>query len=538
RTHERDFAEAEPALLRLMQERHDWELLIVGFLELGEAWGPYQHRVRRQGFMPYLEMLRVLADCDINIAPLELGDMFCEAKSELKYFEAALVETPTVASPTEPFAAAIEHGVTGFLGADSDQWYDALRRLLQDEALRGEIGRNARYAALERFGIEATVSGAERALIEGKPRERPDPPKERRALSIANLEQRRLKIDWIIPRLIIGGGGHRNILRAAHHLQSFGHDVALHFTSSDDQASQLGSLVRNHFYPFEGSVKAYDGQFRMTDVIFATHWTTVDAALRAQDRTKEIMYFVQDFEPAFAPMGSEYVLAENTYRLGLYCITSGPWCEVMLKRDFQAEADHFRFPVDIDVYKPTPRTKPNTNLVFFAKPEMPRRCFEIGAMALGHVHRARPNVEIIMFGSSKAKEQRVDFPATYLEVVPTIQDLAQMYANADVGLVFSTTNPSLVPYEMMACGCPVVDLRRPGNEVNYGDRTDIAYLADPIPENMAREIVALLDNAEDRAARRSAGLEFVRGFPSEEGMARRIEELIFNRMAQRHSLSL
>ena len=26
----------------------------------------------------------------------------------------------------------------------------------------------------------------------------------------------------------------------------------------------------------------------------------------------EIMYFVQDFEPAFYAMGSEYILAENT----------------------------------------------------------------------------------------------------------------------------------------------------------------------------------------------------------------------------------
>lgn len=58
----------------------------------------------------------------LNIAPLEIN-RFCEAKSELKYFEAALVRVPTVASPTQPFKNAIQHGVNGFLAGDSADWY-------------------------------------------------------------------------------------------------------------------------------------------------------------------------------------------------------------------------------------------------------------------------------------------------------------------------------------------------------------------------------------------------------------------------------
>ena len=66
-------------------------------------------------FVP-LETLPVeLARLDVNLAPLEVGNPFCEAKSELKFFEAALVDVPTVASPTEPYRASIRHGETGFL---------------------------------------------------------------------------------------------------------------------------------------------------------------------------------------------------------------------------------------------------------------------------------------------------------------------------------------------------------------------------------------------------------------------------------------
>jgi glycosyltransferase involved in cell wall biosynthesis len=232
-------------------------------------------------------------------------------------------------------------------------------------------------------------------------------------------------------------------------------------------------------------------------------------------------------------MGTEYVLAENTYRLGLYHITSGPWCETILKRDFHAEADHFQFPVDRSIYYPRQRTKSNRNLVFFAKPEMPRRCFELGIMALREFHRLRPDVEIVMFGSKHASKQSYEFPVTIREIVPTLDDLAQMYSNGDVGLVFSTTNPSLIPYEMMACGLPVVDLDRGDNEVNYASRRDIALLANPLPEVMATEIAALLENSSELAARREKGLEFINSFPSEEGMARKIEQLIHARIGRR-----
>jgi glycosyltransferase involved in cell wall biosynthesis len=242
------------------------------------------------------------------------------------------------------------------------------------------------------------------------------------------------------------------------------------------------------------------------------------------------MYFVQDFEPAFAPMGSEYVLAENTYRLGLYHVTSGRWCERILRSQFGAAADHFRFPIDKHIYFPRPRTVQNKRLVFFAKPEMPRRCFELGALALRQVKNMRPDVEIVMFGSEHAAKQHLDFPVTFVKVVPTLDGLAEMYSNADAGMVFSTTNPSLVPYEMMACGLPVIDLDRSGNEINYDDRRDIALLANPLPDVMARQVVELLDSDGQRQMRSCNGLALAADFPNEEQMARRIESLIINRL--------
>jgi len=524
KTHARDFDQCQAALQAVMKRHPEVVFRLVGLLELDESWIPFAERIERSGFMPALDMLRSLSECDVNLAPLEQGDVFCEGKSELKYFEAALVEVPTIASRTSTYEKAIDVGVTGFLAANPEEWEERIEALVTSLDQRSSMGCAARIAALEDYSSSAA---ADHALIAyGLEKVAPEP---------AKTAKKRIKIGWIVPGLIIGGGGHRNILRAAYFLEQAGHDVRLYFSDTNLTAAELRRLVREHFYPFSGSVQRFEGFAAGEDVLMATHWSTVSLAQSVSSTVGEIMYFVQDFEPAFYPMGSEYILAENTYRKGLYAITSGPWCEYLLKRDYGMEADSFRFPVDPDIYRPDASggKARGKRIIYFAKPEMPRRCFLIGTMALREFHKLRPDYEILFFGSGSAKEHRQDYPVSYLDVVPTLHDLAELYATSALGLVFSTTNPSLVPYEMMACGLPVVDLNRPGNEVNYDGRRDIAFLADPEPAIMARQMAELLEDQPELEQRARNGLDYAMTFPTEQQMAERVEQLILSRLEQR-----
>jgi len=345
------------------------------------------------------------------------------------------------------------------------------------------------------------------------------------------LPAERLRIDWLLNGIDVGGGGTRNILRAAYYLEKFGHDVGLIFNVTGHDADNIQRLVQQHFYPFQGPIKIYDGRFRTADVMIATHWETVAPALAARPAVREVMYFVQDFEPFVAPMSTQYILAENTYRLGLYCICSGAWCSERLRAQFGAAADSFKFPLDQSVYYPRPRQKRNRNVIFFARPEMPRRCYGLGIAMLRELHRLMPDIEIILYGSAMLDASTIDFPATVRGVLPTIDDLAQMYSDADLGIAFGTTNPSLVPYEMMACGLPVVDLARPGAAVNYGNRTDIALLAGPVPQEMASQIRELLGDRAQLHARSEAGRQLVEQFPTEHECASRVESLIVVRLS-------
>jgi hypothetical protein len=57
--------------------------------------------------------------------------------------EAAMVGAPTIASPTDAFQYAIRHGENGWLAGDADAWFEGLRTLAGDDALRERIGKLA-----------------------------------------------------------------------------------------------------------------------------------------------------------------------------------------------------------------------------------------------------------------------------------------------------------------------------------------------------------------------------------------------------------
>jgi glycosyltransferase involved in cell wall biosynthesis len=333
----------------------------------------------------------------------------------------------------------------------------------------------------------------------------------------------RLRIAWLSPTPLPGHGGIRNILRVARHLAAFGHDVHVHFQPCDFGGdAQVAAFATRHYGPSGAAYHCGFGNVAPCDAIVATFWTTAPVAW-AFPHARARFYFVQDYEPLFYPPGSpQHAQAEATYRLGLHHICSGPWCAHVIRTRFGGRADHFRFPVDRSVYRPRPRTLPSPHVAFYARPEAAPRRHDLGVAALALVQRRLPETAISCFGSTPARP--VPFRCRHLGIVPALHALADLYANADVGLAFSTTNPSLVPLEMMACGCPVVDLDNEINRASYP--AEAIRLAAPAPEAVAEAIVSLLQDAEARRRQRQAALAFVRTFPGEEEVGRQVEASI------------
>jgi glycosyltransferase involved in cell wall biosynthesis len=164
RTHQRDFAAAVPAIARILRENPLARLTLFVDSSSGEGvvlanefpeLKDLQDRIEWRGLVKLADLPKELARFTINIAPLESGNEFCEAKSELKFFEAALAGVPTIATPTGPFKRAIIHDVTGLLAANDEAWYDALCALLADPAKRDRMAQAAYHASLAHFGPEA-----------------------------------------------------------------------------------------------------------------------------------------------------------------------------------------------------------------------------------------------------------------------------------------------------------------------------------------------------------------------------------------------
>lgn len=167
-THQRDFAEVAPALCTLLARHPTVHLCLLGHLDLDEFPELAQHapRIECRGIVDFEQLPAELARFDINLAPLQIGNPFCEAKSELKVFEAGAVGVPSIASATEPMRGAILHGRTGLLVNAPADWDLALDRLVQDRGLRQAMGCMARHHALARFGPAARADAVLAALAE------------------------------------------------------------------------------------------------------------------------------------------------------------------------------------------------------------------------------------------------------------------------------------------------------------------------------------------------------------------------------------
>ena len=149
-THAKDFAVAEPGIIKFLQ-MHD--NVILNVVDSG--------RIKFLPMVDFRKLQRLMSEVDINLAPLVEND-FTNCKSELKFFEAAVVETPTIASPTYAFKQAIKDGETGLL-AKPNEWFDKLELLYNHPDKARKIALAAKDYCLKTYHGKAFLTQVERA---------------------------------------------------------------------------------------------------------------------------------------------------------------------------------------------------------------------------------------------------------------------------------------------------------------------------------------------------------------------------------------
>lgn len=151
-THEADFATIARPLAAALKRQPTLGFTLVGSLDLA----PYEDllpaaQVERRPLVEHVNLAHELARFDINLIPLQTANPFCDAKSPLKYFEAALVGIPSVAVANPTYEELIRHGENGLLAHSQEEWAENIALLASDAALRMRQAALAREECMARF---------------------------------------------------------------------------------------------------------------------------------------------------------------------------------------------------------------------------------------------------------------------------------------------------------------------------------------------------------------------------------------------------
>jgi glycosyltransferase involved in cell wall biosynthesis len=263
-----------------------------------------------------------------------------------------------------------------------------------------------------------------------------------------------LTVGWICTPPAPGSGGHTTFFRMVEAVEAAGHTCVLYlYDRFGGELARHEQVIRQGWPGMRAEVRPVSGGLVPLDAYVASAWPTAHLLASRADLPTRRLYFIQDFEPFFYPQGSEYTLAEDTYRFGFRAITVGTMIADLLADRFGVSAAVADFGCDTSVYRVSNVDGERTGVVFYAKRDVARRGFVLGVLALREFHRRHPDHTIHLFGDATA---RVPFPAVNHGTL-TPARLAALYNECAAGIAMSFTNVSLVPEEMLACGAvPVV----------------------------------------------------------------------------------
>jgi hypothetical protein len=330
-----------------------------------------------------------------------------------------------------------------------------------------------------------------------------------------------LTVGWICTPPAPGSGGHTTLFRMVEAVEAAGHTCVLYlYDRFHGQLSRHERVIRECWPAMRAEVRSVASGMEPLDAYVASGWPTAHVlAARAELPTRRL-YLIQDFEPFFYPHGTEYALADDTYRFGFRCIAIGRMVANLLRERFNVCAQVAEHGCDTSVYKLTNPAQ-RSGVVFYAKPGVGRRGFELGVLALQEFHRRQPEQEIHIFGDASA---RVPFPVINHGSLPPVQ-LSELYNQCRAGIVMSFTNLSLVPAEMLACGA-IPAIVGPAN-VRVDLENEFAHWVDPSPRGLADELCAIVGDPEPSPAKIAASLRGITWDSTQHVVVETIEDEVY-----------
>ena len=103
-----------------------------------------------------------------------------------------------------------------------------------------------------------------------------------------------------------------------------------------------------------------------------------------------------------------------------------------------------------------------------------------------------PHKTIYLYGDDKLKQS--DIKNIHVVGSLTLEQTAELYNKTELGVIFSTTNPSRVGFEMVACGCPCIEA---DNEFLKHDMDSDAFInLEPTADVILKKVDSLFSNSD------------------------------------------
>ncbi|HUQ63942.1 MAG TPA: glycosyltransferase [Acidimicrobiales bacterium] len=258
----------------------------------------------------------------------------------------------------------------------------------------------------------------------------------------------------------------------------------------------------------DGSLEQASAAAPDADVSIATLWLTAFSVAQLTNSRRRF-YLIQDFEPMFYPAGTNYALAEQSYRLGLYGLCNTDRLLSLYEDSYGGSGASFMPAVDDTVFHARDRRPVGgdgpVRIFLYSRPGHWRNCWELASLALAEVKkRFGADVHIVTAGSW-ANEEHLGEGIQHLGLLD-YRDTGRLYRTCDIGIALTVSaHPSYLPLELMACGVPVVAFDNPAGDWILHHEENCIRTPQTV-EGLVEGLTRLVDDAQLRGQLSERGL--------------------------------
>lgn len=279
--------------------------------------------------------------------------------------------------------------------------------------------------------------------------------------------EKKKTILFIVTRMVRFHGGQTSLLRLGTELDKAGFEVG-YAVYKPQSKKEMELCAKSNLAEYRGRLftapelkQMIAGKKRAADIVIASSWDTVSWAKRLPGYK---MYFVQDYEPYFYSFGELFLLARKTYEQGLHMVSLGAWNKGMIGRecrpvspvdviDFPYEKKEYVFEKkDFAAYASKKKLVLAVYLKFYGK-RLPCIIPHLLKETAESLRVKGIELEVRYFGEAGSFKAPGGKNLGMLDK----EQLCALYHEADFGMVASMSNISLVPYEMLSAGLPVIE---------------------------------------------------------------------------------